>query len=724
MLVLTVFVMIYSSGTAEESNLSPFALKLSRELSEKATDLNYKPDNYDISGMIKFNSDFNFDEAKALGAYFPTLAGNIATVRIPLISYLSFTKLKGIDYIEIQQLSAPTLDSARSVTGADNVINGLDLPKQYKGEGVVIGVIDAGFDYTHPAFYDSESKTLKIKRVWEQSGTANPPENFKYGRELKTPEEIISAGKDIENFSHGTHVAGITVGDKVPEADQYYGIAPKAELVIVALKPPSQEQWKNTGGSDIIDGINYIFQYAKSVNKPAVVNLSWGGQIGPHDGTSLFSQAVDALTGAGKIFVTSAGNNGSSYLHINKTFNLDNQIMLAYLKSTYNANDAKNGVWFDTWGEKDKPYTLQLSVIDPSTDTAFFESNIISCAKDTSANYIYKVGNDSCVMGIYSKKSSFNGKPNIFVDVENSKPFVYKVYINASEGTVNMWNWYLVDYYGITRNFTTEYSSYATKGDKNTTISDFASTKSSIAVGALVSKRTFTNLNGTFSSLTGSEKDIAFFSSLGPSTDNRVKPDICAPGMCLISAVNSFDNNYAPKGSNYRDVTNKVNYNGKDYYYAQMSGTSMSSPVVSGAVALMLSIKPDLTPAQVQELLKRNAKKDKYTGELPNMTWGYGKLNIYNAIKDMLGILTVDEALKYDDIKVYPNPVTDIINIDNPNNRNISLEIVNILGETIYSKSITGSESISNLNYLSSGIYYIILKDKNQIVHKSKAVKK
>lgn len=706
-------------------NQSPFATKLCKELKDKNT----KQDNLLsgdiwISAMVKVNSQFDINIAKQLGAKFPTSTNNILTARIPANNYIEFSQLAGIDYLDVGGFASPQMDSAKSVAHIQEVIDGTELQKSYHGDGVVVGIIDAGFDYTHPAFYDKVNNKLIISKVWEQGKTGTAPQGFEYGRELSTAEEILAAEKDITDFSHGTHVAGIATGQSVVGAEKYQGIATKSELVIVALKPPAQEQWKNTGASDIVDAVNYIFKYAESVGKPAVVNLSWGGQIGPHDGTSLFSQAIDGLVGEGKIFVCSAGNDGGVNLHANKTLSPTDSLFVTYSYNYYSPTATKNGIWYDVWGEKDKPFEFKFDVVDPITLESKYATGFLSTAKDTIFEYFYKSGKDSCNILVYVNTSKFNDKPHAFVNLEGNKTFWGKISAKAKEGTIHAWNWYLVDYYGIERQFWAKDDSTAVNGNKSITISDFSSTKRAIAVGAMVSKNLYTNINNVKQSLSGTMYDLAPFSSHGPTVDNRVKPDIVAPGMGLIASVSSFDSEYINNGAGMSSVIQNVEQNSKQFPYAILSGTSMSSPAASGAIALLLSANPKLTPEEVIELLKTTATQDSKTLALPNELWGYGKMNLHKAMKKLLGIGAVDNS-KQIICQVFPNPFFNTIQFANEDLANSELNVYNVNGDRILTHNFTSNnETVSGLSHLASGLYLVSISKSGKVIYSSTIVKK
>ncbi|HMQ81095.1 MAG TPA: S8 family serine peptidase [Ignavibacteria bacterium] len=101
---------------------------------------------------------------------------------------------------------------------------------------------------------------------------------------------------------------------------------------------------------------------------------------------------------------------------------------------------------------------------------------------------------------------------------------------------------------------------------------------------------------------------IAYFSSNGPTSDGRIKPDIVAMGVDVYAAA-SYSFTYDTAG------------------YSYVSGTSFSGPLTAGVCALILSVHPELTPLQVLEALKMTANKK----DSPGNVYGWGLINAYNA---------------------------------------------------------------------------------------------
>ena len=140
-------------------------------------------------------------------------------------------------------------------------------------------------------------------------------------------------------------------------------------------------------------------------------------------------------------------------------------------------------------------------------------------------------------------------------------------------------------------------------------------------------------------------------SSSGPSRDGRIKPDISAPGTYIISSGNSiFISNAIGSGdpNNYRKVA-------QGSKHVRNTGTSMASPMVTGAVALYLQKNPDADWREIKTAFLTTAFKDTFTTQQPNNKFGYGKLHAFNALlTDFVYGCTDTAALNYD-----PNANTD-----------------------------------------------------------------
>lgn len=676
-----------------------------------------------VSALIKVSDAAQAnDNLKNIGAFIGTKAGDIWTVQVPVEKMNAFTTTQGIAYIQLDEPTRPYLDYARKTTRVDSVHKGYNLPMAYSGKDVVVGVIDFGFDYTHPTFYDTLGTKYRIKRVWELGGTGTPPPGYAYGREDRDTNSIRSHGTDNPLQMHGTSVTGIAAGSGFGSNlnNRFRGMAYDADIVLVGVRRDSiGGQWMQGSFTDFIDGINYIFRYADSVHKPAVVNISWGSQSGSHDGTSLMNQACDNLTGAGKIVVMSAGNEGEEKIHLSKTFSATDTMISTFLTFT---PAMYQRTWVDVWGEPGKTFcgevTLYNNGVGNTTHFVCIDDNIHDMNLIGSAN-------DTCSVQFITSSAEANGKPRMTINIFNHTADSVGISLKGTSGTIHAWDEYY--YYGFPHGFQSAFDSlgrpWAVTGNTTSTVSDMGAAQSVLLVGAYASKTSFLNINGQqlgYGSYVGANR-IVPFSSHGPMIDGRIKPDIAAPGLTLATSVTSFDTSYTPTGSNSSGVISGYTQpgTGKKYYYAEFIGTSASSPAAAGIVALLLQANPSLTPTQLKNIIFSTAIVDSYTGAIPaagTNIWGHGKINAYAAIKQAIqnaGVYNF-EGKKLDCV-LFPNPNGGVFTLDYTGDKNekLNIAVYNISGQLVTSQewNVNSGENQKELNLsnLAKGYYVVKL---------------
>ncbi len=670
-----------------------------------------------INAFIKVNDHIDVNQLEELGGIVGTKAGNIWTIKIPASSLSKLTTdIKGIEAIELDQPVFLNMESANAKSKVDAVHSGIDLPQTYTGKGVVVGILDVGFDYTHPSFYSVDGSTYRVKRIWEQKSIGTPPLMYSYGHEITDSSTMLMARTDNPMESHGSHVAGIAAGSGYGgNGTSYRGVAYESDLVLVGITP-AQSQWVNTGMTDIIDGINYIYAYAESQGKPAVANLSWGCSIGPHDGTSLFSQAINNLTGPGKIFTISAGNNGDNNIHIQKTFSLSDSLLRSAI--LFNSGFPENKTWIDIWGEVGELFCIDLSLYNglfPRASTGF-----ICLTNHTVDTFLIGSDQDTCFIRATAVDADINGKPHVFLDIFHQSNNRLALSIKGYGGTVHAWLGYVFDTRGYYNEFISQgFLSGSVPGDNNLTIGEMACTESALAVGAFASKIRFTNVLGQSLSYDSyvMEDELCPFSSRGPTTDNRTKPDITAPGMTIASALNSYDMRYTPGGDSYNMVVHHYQdmTTQKDFYYGESSGTSMSAPIAAGIMALMLEADPTLTPEAIKLMLQATAIRDAQTTDDPDPNmWGHGKINAHALLLSIINSSTKESEIPSEFI--YPNPTAEFLHFTHP--EVYAIQVYDLMGKLIYQEQ-TRNNYIS-IHSLLPGSYFAVGFDKeNRVLFRS-----
>lgn len=720
-------------------NLSPLTRKYLQELSkspthDKALDgyasRMHADGNVYLSALIKVdNAELAELNLKSIDANIGTKAGNIWTVQVLPVKINEFTNLAGISYIELDQAVFPELNIARGTTRVDSVQRGINLPMPYSGKDVVMGIIDFGFDYNHPAFFDTLYQQYRIRKVWELNGVGSPPAGFTYGNELADSITIKIQGTDDPEQMHGTSVAGIATGSGYGSSttnNRLRGMAFGSDVVLVGVRRDTiASQWQQGTFTDFIDGVNYIFNYASQVSKPCVVNISWGSQSGPHDGSTLQNQAFNNLTGPGKIIVMSAGNEGTEKIHLTKTFTPTDTVINTFLKFT---NQNYQRTWVDAWGDSAKSFCIAVTLY--SANAAGNTTSYI-CVDDSIHDHllINANGSDTCFVQFINSTAEFNGRPRMIVDIYNKGTDSVGVSFKANEGTIHSWNeYYFYGFkYGYQCSFDSLAQSWARNGNSTSTVSDMGAADSVILVGAYASKVTFTDINSnswTYSSYVLPNRLVPF-SSRGPYLDGRIKPDITAPGLTLATSVSSYDTSYTPIGSASAYVITSFfdAINNHTYYYAEFSGTSASSPATAGIVALLLQADPTLSPSRVRDLFNTTAIKDAFTGVIPpsgNNNWGHGKVNAYGAMKQLLLLLgTYSYAGEPIDVVLFPNPGSGSFSIDyNSNKKNdLNIEVYNMIGGKVMQENWPVINGINrhqlDLSHQSKGTYLVKISSGN-----------
>lgn len=627
-----------------------------------------------------------------------------ATVRLTLDALQRLAKQQGVEYIQITSGATQMLNLARQEAGTDQIHKGTDLPKAYTGEGVVVGVVDAGFDYMHAAFRRPADGALRIKRVWEQGATtldgASAPAKYGYGIELNTPELIEKAQGDSDSNSHGTHVAAIAAGSDAYKDGAYVGNAPDADIVLVAL------DLNASTNADISNAVQYIFDYADEVGKPCVVNLSLGNQDGPHDGTSTFDTMTDAMQGPGRLIVGAAGNHRTDAFHIDHTFaTADAAPLRTFVKYKVAPSNSVSGGTIEIWGEKGVDFTVDIAAYstfnkkDARSTTVYPAEGVTDVDFGKYATGTWKVA---------SEVSPLNGKPHVVLtsaltSIRNNYAIALTV-TPKTAGRVNIWsdNTYLALE-------SRDIEGFSAPDAASSTLCEIGGTgKRILTVGSYTTRNEYTTNGGQQATLQETVGDLSSFSSYGPTVDGRMKPNITAPGCFIISAVSNNDASGNLMYAEYNENFGRYNQ------YGYMQGTSMASPFVAGIVATWLQAYPQLTPEQLHEIVQNTARKDSFTATAPDSNWGYGKINALDGLRQCIekqetGCVSV--AMPFDGtVRIADGNIV----LGFARDTQATLGITSMTGSTLFSKPLgkrSAGETLSvAVPQLPKGVYLLSVK--------------
>ncbi|MCF6300387.1 MAG: S8 family peptidase [Proteobacteria bacterium] len=686
----------------------------------------------DLPALVIVSEDFDKGKFEEFNVHVNTDLGSILSIQIPIDTYQAFISTTGIEYIELAKKVNPKLEKALVATKVNEVHKGKGLSQPYSGSGIVIGVIDFGFDYTHPTFSDPETGSLRIMKVWEQNTlSGNPPSGFAYGRELADEQSIRNAETDISLAGHGTHVASIAAGNGGSLADMYRGVAFESSIVLVSLNARDGVRGNNTG---VIDGINYIFQYAESVGKPAVVNISQGHHTGPHDGSSLTDQAIDAMAGPGRIIVGAVGNEGDSngfYLHFEHTFDNENSI-LSYLVWP---DEISAGIALvDIWGEVGTDFQVGLQLFNPETKMLEASGEILQSDNPVSFmnGKLVDMEGDTLYYEGGIEINPLNNRPHAQFYIDNTAQSIgsdvnfnnlldndfVQLRFDSNQGAVhayaanNTGEAFFSDLSGVGADEFIE-GTRVLGGNPKSTMGELGGTAHSIiSVGGYTTKNSFVNNLGEMFTFEDTLGALYFHSSQGPTLDGRIKPDIAAPANLIAAAESSFFNDFDESFG----VGKISKENGGTWDFSIRRGTSAAAPMVAGIIALMLEVNPELTPKDVQDLLAAHATSDNFTGTVPNHLWGHGKVDAA-AVMTNLDVLTgLNDNFAEASVKIFPNPNKGTFTMETESIGPMEIKILDSSGRTLYERklSIAKKQMTFDLQSPENGIYFLHLKQKDK----------
>ena len=546
------------------------------------------------------------------------------------INPLSFLNIDGVEHVTQAVTLLTCSDSARYYSRVEPVHLGTGFEMPYTGEGVIVGVIDCGFDFNHINLCDANGAP-RVKAVYmplDNSGNQPVVNAVKLpGSCYESAAQIVQLTTDDPNTTHGTQTAGIAAG--AYRANGWYGIAPGADIVACGMPEGELNDVR------VAHCISYICDYAKRKNKPCVINISLGSNVGPHDGTSYLNRVCSQLSGPGRVFVASAGNDGGYAVTIHRQTSGSTDTVTTLLDG-YRGSVHYSG-YVNAWSNVKKPFNTRLVVVNVNNGAIVYRGRALGATS-------------SGVMATFSSENDetlaqyFTGSVDIMGSIEaNGKPnSIAKIEMVANAG-----NYVLgFQYYGPSTNelviSTSKYAyfrnygySWAEKGTSVGSISDIASCDSVISVGSYNSKQYVPLRDGTiYYRMNSVPEELSFFSSYGPDESGNNRPDVCAPGSVLISSANRYDTD-AP---NLQYWQTPAIVGGVEYPYCPDLGTSMSAPVVSGAVALWLQANPNLAVADVRDILYHSSYKDAQVLSDTRGRWGSGKLDVNAGLRYVLHI--------------------------------------------------------------------------------------
>ena len=637
-------------------------------------------------------------------------AGNIYIAAIPADRLGALSQERNVNRIEARRGTHALMDSMAIHLNALPVYAGTSLPQAYTGKDVVMGIMDIGFDLTHPNFYDAQATNYRIKRLWDQISPDTIGSSLFVGRDYSGERELLDLGcsYDGKQQTHGTHTLGIAAGSGYNS--RYRGMAWESDICLVnnattediALIDTADYD-KYTFATDAL-GFKYIFDYAQSVGKPCVVSFSEGSEQDFYGYDVLYYAMLDSLLGPGRILVASAGNNGNVINFIHKERGRERAGTFVQTSIDRMSLTAK----------ADAPFTLRTTiyntepmVIEIPTDEVLARED--SCYTDSvliddRMYYITLTAYPSCYI---PTETCYDIELRALANLGSHKPlsveFVgrdadIEVYRNSGNLVTNPLAPELCD---------------ATVGR---TIHSPSSAPRVICVGATGYRTGITNYLGEYREFNqGNDGRRSSYSSIGPTFDGRIKPDVMAPGSNIISSYSSYYLENNPQAGDIRSDVEHFDFRGRTYSWNSNAGTSMATPAVGGAIALWLQAKPTLTPEEAMDVIAHTSSHYDESLSYPNNEYGYGQIDVYRGLLYILGIDGIEGLSQHQPKAVSILPIGQgRLQLHFEGNEGLStpsfsIRIFNTSGQLVSTQTLTGGqeEYTIDLSSLPRGVYAV-----------------
>ena len=651
--------------------------------------------------------------------------GDIAIVTIPLYNVDALSMQPEVLRIEANDKGHPTLDLVPGITNLLPVYEQTAQHPAFTGQGVVVGLMDIGFDLTHPTFFDDTSlSNYRIKAFWDQLAPNTDKDHFPVGSAWTTPEEVLQrqCAIDGREQNHGTHTTGIAVGSGYDSP--YRGAAWESDLCLVANAVTADtafidesDYYLYTSASDAL-GFKYLFDYADSQHKPCVVSFSEGYTPYMDQDDRLYSLFLERLVGPGRILVSSAGNECQEMTYFNKPPGIESAgsfIRVYHPAANYKIlSDGKPVFKLMAYQEKNVvAKELRLPLDNENWQNDWLVDTLF-------------VQDDTCAVSVTKWQEAFSeGKTVYMIRLKANRSLDLLGHIAmVVEGSTCQ-----AEVFGTS---TYSFGNYSTDtrwnaAEKSHNVLAPGCFDAAITVGSTSHRVSYTNIDGEVITDTRDPETgrLSWFSSVGPTMDGRTKPDVTAPGNYVISSQSSFYLEEHPDETKY-DV-NHFDFGGRTYVWAAQSGTSMSTPVVAGIIALWLQANPTLSPDDIRGILQRTCQHPDPQLSYPNNLYGFGEVDAYRGLLDILGISGIKELSDHQPGGVRVTARDGLLHLQfaqEPTER-VLLSIYATSGTLLHRQWLTPtSRDVSlSLPVTASGIYAIQLTSKDKTLIGSQLIR-
>ncbi len=628
---------------ADYSRMSPMVRRLAVQQSHVSTRA-LAGQQSSLCALVRMSGDARH-ELQSEGCRLIASLGDIHVVDIPLNRLSALSRHAHVSRIEAERSCRLCNDTSAVITRSADVRQGTGLPFSLTGKGVVMGVVDVGIDLTHPNFFTADGKHYRIASFWDQLAT-DPEEAVGgtpcyVGTLFSDSASILSHARSVDSplLFHGTHTLGTCGGSGA--STPYVGMAPESELCVVSNAVstdipliPDTLLARYTTATDIL-AFKQIFDYAEEQGKPCVVSFSEGFSQTFESECTLYDEALAQLTGPGRILVASAGNEG----HI----------------PTYLYKDSSTpsvATFLDMNGGTSASFSVRTDG-HPVLRTVVWRSAVSRDTLDVSADWLCQQPDsffcDTLTIDGSRYALAVAALPNAYEDGKTAYEYVLKK-PQASDDYPKFQFELLeseaeAELFAVSGRFVADaLNPQAMRGEQSHKVYYPGCSPAVVCVGATVWRTGHPRPDGTWhvNGYWGGGGQLGGFSSVGPTLDRRVKPDVVAPGANILSSSNSYYDEANPGDTEF--VVCRQSHAGRTYSWRSELGTSMSTPIVAGIVAQWLEANPNLSPDDVKQVLARTSRRLDTLQTVPNSQWGYGEIDAYAGLIEVLGMTRIDYA--------------------------------------------------------------------------------
>ena len=573
--------------------------------------------------------------------------GDIYAVAVPKSELAALSLRPEVTRIECGRVCDALTDTSAVITHSDILRTPTPYRPAYTGKGVVVGVMDIGFDLTNPTFYSRDLSTYRIRSFWDMLDY-DEVKSDAYGMELPvgtaytSTESILSkaCSSDSRLQYHGSHTASTAAGSGYDSP--YIGMAPDADICLVSNCVSSDKElvpdslWDFYGPVADLLGFEYIFRYADSVEKPCVINFSEGSHEDLWGEAQLYSTVLDSLVRPGRIICASAGNQSVYGTYMHKPFGQERAAsIIGPSGNTSYYMLRSQGDFSITFEVMESPSQKLLSYEMPLADILATEDSLLVDTV-TAGNFTFQL-----TFGCYPCCYDPNQLVTDFVITKMGKGHLTSIRmglgVNGQDSEVEVYQQigWLLDM--------PEYPDYQ-DAEATHNIHFPGSAPSVICVGSTSYRTGFYNCDGIWMDENyGSGGEVATYSSRGPTLSGIIKPDVLAPGTNVVAAFNSFFREESSYLSEY-DI-GRYTFGGRNYSWSVQGGTSMACPIVVGIIAQWMEAFPTLTREQIIETFEATCRHHDPLLPYPNNDYGHGEIDAEAGLNYLMGHYSLTPTL-------------------------------------------------------------------------------